>query len=260
MAFVLNGIMIDRLVEGVATGSAGMLYVLKNLQDVSITTTANTKEKQDAQGNTIRTFYTGKTGNLEGNNVFLDLAVLGETTGSGLELASATKKLKVPFIQEYTTSTANATVEGIVEGTLQIVGIDANGTILEKYTKDTTAAKGKYALAANKITFPTEVEDGVLTFLVKCEREVTSGGKVTDSSNKFPKSCELLLKGIVATTCEEDTRVIYIKIPRFLVSPEVNLTFSTDSTMPFSGKMEVNYCSTDKELYSIYYAEDEVGE
>ena len=61
--------------------------------------------------------------------------------------------------------------------------------------------------------------------------------------------------------CSADTvRAMYIEFPSFQVSPEVDITLSTDSGIAYNGTLQVDYCSTDKALYNIYFAPEDTEE
>ncbi len=58
MAFNLGDLIIDRIVLGVAEDSRGnLLYSLTNLQEATISITADTQEATDGTGAVIKTFY-----------------------------------------------------------------------------------------------------------------------------------------------------------------------------------------------------------
>ena len=59
--------------------------------------------------------------------------------------------------------------------------------------------------------------------------------------------------------CSADTlRAAYIDIPSFQVSPESEVTLSSDSqTIDFQGQLQVDYCNPDKPLFHVYVLEDD---
>lgn len=63
MAFKLGDLVIDRIVDGVAENSKGeLLYLLTNLQEATISITADSVDAVDGTGTIIKTFYRGKQG------------------------------------------------------------------------------------------------------------------------------------------------------------------------------------------------------
>lgn len=98
------------------------------------------------------------------------------------------------------------------------------------------------------------------TFIIKFDRKVkeNAGARIVNRGDKFPSTVKLTLKALVVDPCEVDTlRAAYIVIPSFQVSPELEISLTTDGQLQYSGSMQMDYCSADKSLYEIYYAEDD---
>ena len=94
--------------------------------------------------------------------------------------------------------------------------------------------------------------------IVRYDRTATSGVAIKNSADKFPQTIRLILKVLIVDPCDaSQLRAAYIDIPSFQPSPEVSITFSSDGTIDFSGDLQVNYCSSDQELYSVYVLEDD---
>lgn len=263
MAFSMDGIIIDRIQMGFAEDFSGNpLYTLTQLSEASISVTAESKEARDANGTLIKTFYTGKSGTFTATNALIDFNILAEGSGSPKQVASTGAKIPMPAIKTFASTTQSATLTGVKEGTVSVIGIAGNGTFVKKFTKDTAAGADKFAITGENLTFPTSVTDNnVAQFVVKYDRDVTSGVKVVNSADKFPDTIKLTLKALAVDPCSADTlRACYIVLPSFQVSPEVEITLSTEGTLNYTGNLQVDYCAADKVLYEIYFAEDDVEE
>ena len=102
--------------------------------------------------------------------------------------------------------------------------------------------------------------DGETQYIVKYKKTIKSGAKITNSGKKFPKSHELFFKALVVDKCETDVlKAAIIHIPSFMPSPEFSLALQggDSQTMDYKGSMMLNACSTDGELFSIYYIDEE---
>ena len=263
MAFSMDGIIIDRIQMGIAEDFNGnILYTLTQLSEASISVTAESKEARDANGTLIKTFYTGKSGEFTATNAMLDFNIMAEGSGTPKEVASTGKKITMPAVQSFAMGTQTATLKGVKEGTVSVVGIAGNGTLVTKFTKDTAAGADKFSIAGDLLTFPTSVSDNnVAQFVVKYERDVESGVKVVNSADKFPRTIKLTLKALAVDPCSADTvRACYIVLPSFQVSPEVEITLNTEGTLNYAGQLQVSYCQGNKTLYEIYFAEDDIEE
>ena len=70
----------------------------------------------------------------------------------------------------------------------------------------------------------------------------------------------MFFKALVVDKCETDVlKAAIIHIPSFMPSPEFTLALQggDSQTMDYKGSMMLNACSTDGELFSIYYIDEE---
>ena len=261
MAFSMDGIIIDRIQMGFAEDFSGNpLYTLTQLADASISVTAESKEARDANGTLIKTFYTGKSGTFTANNALLDFNIMAEGSGSPKEVATTGKKIVMPGIMSVAKGTKTVTLTGVKEGTVSVIGVSANGTMVAKFTKETAAAEDKWSITGETLSLPTSTTDAnVAQFVIKYDRDVTSGVKVSNRADKFPRTIKLTLKALAIDPCSPDTvRACYIVLPSFQVSPETEVSLATDAQLQYTGNLQVAYCNASgKVLYEIYFAEDD---
>lgn len=261
MAFSIDGIIIDRIVMGIAEDFQGnILYTLTQLSDATIEVSAESKEARDANGTLIKTFYTGKSGTFTANNAMLDFNILAESTGSPKEVASESQKILMPGVMTVKKGTASVTLKGIVaESNISVVGLAGNGTLVKTYAKDTGASASKFAIDGEELTLPTETDATVSQFVVKYEREVASGVKVVNKANEFPRTIKLTLKVLAVDPCSADTvRSALFVMPSFQVSPETSIELTTEGQLQYTGTLQVAVCDAGQVLYEIYFAEDDV--
>ena len=258
MAFSMDGIVIDRIQYGIAEDFSGkVLYTLTQLADAEISISAESKEARDATGTLIKKFYTGKSGTFTANNAVLDFNILAEATGTAKEVASANQKITMPGIKTVPAGAKNVTLPGVKAETVSVVGIAGNGTMIATYTKDTAAAENSFSITGEVLNLPTSVEPN--EFVVKYDREISSGIKVVNKADEFPRTIKLTLKALAVDVCSPDVlRSVYIELPSFQVSPETSLSLTTDAQLQYSGDLQVSYCGTEgKVLYNIYFAEED---
>lgn len=259
MAFKLDDIIIDRIQYGVAeTFDGELLYTLTQLADATIDITAESKDAVDSTGTLIKRFYQGKAGEFTANNAMLNLNILGAASGEGKMVAGAGEAaIDMPKI---VTVKAGETVElkNFVEGTITVNALSTNGSMGKAYTQSTSASTSAFGFAADTgvLTPPTDTAE--TQYIVKYTRKVESGVAIKNKADKFPGTVRLTLKALCVDPCSADTlRACYIVLPSFQVSPEVSLNLTTDAQMEYKGTLQVNYCSADKELYSVYIAEED---
>ena len=276
--FMLDDLGIDRILSGVATTTNDdqVLYRLSQLSDATIETTSETKDITDAQGTIIKRFYRAKQGTLNANNAMLNLSILGAQSGSGKQLATDANVIVMPAIKVFAKPNGEnspVTLPGgdVVEGSVIVTRIANNGTLAQDIMADGTVAAKKYTaspttagadtfmITGNQLTLPTD-EDAT-QFEVVYKRKVKSGVAIVNKADAFPGTVHLILKALAVDPCEASKlRGVYIDIPSFQVSPDVNIQIGGTDTqqLAYNGNLQVDYCSSDKALYRIYVAEDDV--
>ena len=257
MGFTLDDIVIDRVQYGFAEDLDGNpLYTLTQLQDATINISAESTDATDNQGNLIKRFWKAKTGEFTANNAMINLNVIGAASGDGKKIASQENKIVMPKIITVKKG-EKATLKDVVEGSVKVNAFSANGSMGTAYTKNTAADVDKYALTeGGEFTPPTA--EGVDTYIVKYDRSVGAGVSITNRADKFPQTVKLTLKALAVDPCHSDVlKGLYIVLPSFQVSPEVEISLTTDGQLAYSGSMQVDYCSADKALYHIYWADED---
>lgn len=257
MAFKLDDIIIDRIQYGVAeTFDGELLYTLTQLSEGTIDITAESKDAVDATGTLIKRFYQGKSGEFTAQNAMLNLNILGAASGEGKLTASESAAIAMPKIITVKAG-ETVTLANFVEGTVTVNALGTNGAMGKSYVEAATASATEFGLTtAGVLTPPTDDEES--QFIVKYTRNVTSGVAIKNKADKFPGTVKLTLKALAVDPCSADTlRAVYIVLPSFQVSPEVSISLQTDATLEYKGTLQVDYCSADKSLYEIYFAEED---
>lgn len=257
MAFKLDDIIVDRIQYGVAEDFDGnLLYALTQLADASINITGESKDAVDATGTLIKRFWQGKTGEFTANNAMINLNILGAASGDGKILATEDSPINMPKII-IVDAGSTVTLKNYVDGTVKVHAMGTNGAMGIAYAKGTAASTTEYSLTTDGVLTPP-TDSAETQYIVKFDRAVTSGVMIKNRADKFPGTVKLTLKALIVDPCSADTlRAAYIILPSFQVSPEVELSLTTDTQMPYNGTLQVNYCSKDKELYSIVLAEED---
>ena len=272
MAFKLGDVIVDRLQFGYGAKSNGTpLYALTQLTQANIDITADSTDINDKDGNLVYRKYTGKKGEVTATNAFLNLAVVETISATDAEIATADKGIIMPMIQ-IVKAGETLDVTGFVEGSIHVNALSTKGSMgKDEFKKGSAASATDYASnhtdasgdpdntpASDVLTPPTA--DGETQDIVKYKKTIKSGAKITNSGKKFPRSHELFFKALVVDKCETDVlKAAIIHIPSFMPSPEFSLALQggDSQTMDYKGSMMLNACSTDAELFSIYYIDEE---
>jgi hypothetical protein len=276
MAFKLGDVIVDRLQFGYGAKSNGTpLYALTQLTQANIDITADSTDINDKDGNLVYRKYTGKKGEVTATNAFLNLAVVEAISATDAEIATADKGIVMPMIQ-IVKAGETLDITDYVDGSIHVNALSPKGSMgKDEFAKGSKSSATEYGIthtdevkdpgdqhvitpASDVLTPPTA--DGETQYIVKYKKTVTSGAKITNSGKKFPKAHELFFKALVVDKCENEVlKAAIIHIPSFMPSPEFTLALQggDSQTMDYKGAMMLNACSTDAELFSIYYIDEE---
>lgn len=255
MAFVLGNFSIDEILYGTAQNSKDeLLYTLDQLSSASVEISAESTDITDKKGNVVRTVYTSKTGTFNATNAFLHPQIMNAASGSAIEEASADAKIQMPKI-EIVEAGNKLDVKNTKEGTIHVIGIYGNGANSKPMTSEEIAA----AITDNVLTVPAAGEGQPIQYLVKYEREVESGIKLTNEANAFPSLVKLTLFCSYVDPCSDDLKPLYLVLPRFMADPSVTISLDRENQeMDFNGALNVDFCSVGKALYYIYIPEEDI--
>lgn len=263
MAFKLGDLIIDRIQMGYAEKFDGTpLYVLSQLSDASIEISAESKDTTDKDGVLIKRFWRAKTGTFTATNAMLNLNILAAQSGNEAQIAGsgANEQIIMPRIiiaQANETVTLTGYSSGVSDRAITVNALDTNGSMGKAYTLGTTASATEFAVSGTTLTLPTDTNE--TQYIIKYDRAVTEGVKILNSADKFPKTVKLTLKALCVDPCHADElKGCYIVLPSFQPSPETTIALGGDDTsIDFTGDLQVNYCSTTKDLYTVYFCPDD---
>ena len=260
MAVNFDKLIIDRVADAWFENSSNkLLAVLDDVQNFSVNTSSETKEKTDSMGALIKRYFTAKTVEVSGENAVLSLNLMGIQTGTGV-VADADVK-DIPRIFHVAKTSSPVELPDVVnEDTLVVYGTQANGLVdLDKqYVEADEAAAGKYAIATDgttgksTITLPTDATDSVI---IKYQYDATADSnaiRVDQDAKSFPKECKATFRVLCSDVCESDVvRAFYIVFPRFQMSPDFDWTVDTESAQSFSATALKDYCAKKQLLFYV---------
>lgn len=186
----------------------------------------------------------------------LNVNILGEASGAAPLSASAEAAINMPKIITVKAGTT-VTLTDFVSGTVKVNAFNNSGTMGKSYKMAAVASPTEFAVSsAGVLTPPTDTEETM--YIVKYQRAVQDGFVIANKADKFPGTVRLTLKVLAVDPCTADTlRAAYLVLPSFQVSPEVEISLTTDATQAYKGDLQVDYCSANKSLYEFYWASDD---
>ena len=268
MAVQLGDIIIEKFQYGYGEAFDGTpLYILTQLQELNLEVTSDPIEVRDKDGNLVKKIYKSKDGSLSCQNAFINTNLIAASSGSNPVIATEGDAVVMPkmiVVEKGTEADLSDMVSG---GVPTVCAMNPNGSMGKVFylagSKDaegnTRGTQGQadadcFAVVEGKLVLPTaDVEQ----FFVEYDRDVTDGIKIQNSINEFPKSHVLKLKAVYFDPCAKDTLLpVYVVIHSFAPNVDVTIPLNTEAQIDFGGSMEVDYCSKDKVLYTLYFPND----
>ena len=187
---------------------------------------------------------------------------MNAASGSEIENASATAPIKMPKIA-IVVAGGTLDVSDAKEGSIKVIGLYGNGANSVALTASTTAVYDEdeptYSVSGDTLTVPAAGEDAPIQYLVKFDRDVESGMKLTNEADKFPNTVQLTLYVSYVDPCDDHLKPAYLYIPSFMADPSMTLSLDRETqTEDFGGTLQMSYCGTQKTLYVLYFPDEEI--
>lgn len=263
MAFDINNFVIDRALRGtmVSHATGEIMYSINQVEEPSLTISADEKTAVDAMGTTIATFNTAKNAEFSGSNSLFDLNLLATQMGTTKRVASAGSKITSPIFETIDVTGDSGTVtikyEPVGKKLDAIYALNGDSTLGKKYACDVSQSGDKFAYenTTKTITLPTEVKSGSQIF-VMYETEMEAAVEVEASATEFPTGGKFILEVLGCDVCDQTTlRYAYIIFPNAKLDSNVDISFTTDGKHPFTLKANQAYCDKKKTLFKIVIPE-----
>lgn len=265
MAFMLGNFNIDEILYGIAeTFDGQLLYSLDQLTTATIEVSSESNDITDKNGNIVRTIYRSKTGNFSATNAFLHPQIMNASSGSLIQYAGTGNgegivMPKVSIVAAGTTLDLDASAD---DDTVTVIGLYGSGANSPALTKGSSAdwatLKFGYDATENKLTVPAAAEGAPVNYLIKYDRVVTSGMKLSNVANVFPQTVKMTFYCSYVNPCSDTLQACYVVLPSFQASPETTISLSAEEqTMDFSGTLQIGYCDAQPALYYIYFPEEQ---
>ena len=207
-----------------------LLFTVDQLSSASIEISAESTEITDKKGNVLRTQYKSKSGTFSSTNAFLHPAIMNAASGSKVEVATSAAKIKMPKIAQIAAG-ASLDVTDAITGTIHVIGLYGNGANDDKELEESTTAvvHESYALADGTLTVPAAGTDAPVTYIVRYDRQVESGYKLSNLSNKFPDTMHFTLLCSYMDPCDDSLKPCYVYFGSFMPNPEMTINLDSEN-------------------------------
>lgn len=262
---MINGLVIDRVLQatGFSKSTGEPIYRLTQVQNPSLTSSADQVDALDNTGVKILSFDRNASATFSAENSIKDLGLLAAQLGTAVTEASATNKVVVPAFDmiDIVAGTTEYTLAHTPVATPVVYVLNGDGSLGVKIANGTTAAEGKFAYAEGKITIVIgeAIKAGAqIVAMYDYEADGTSAKalSVDARSNVFAKPHRLVVEVLACDPCEPDVMVyMYLIFPNAKMSRNFDLTLDTEASHSFEIECMVDYCSSEKKLFSVVVPE-----
>ena len=260
MSFDLNNFIIDRILRGVALSQKddSVLFSINQIQNASLNCASESTDAVDALGTPIATFFRSKSAEFSAENALFDMNLMATQLGTSKKVATASKKITVPAMETFTAPEGGKyeLKHSPKTAPVEIYALNGDSTFGTKYAKGTSASDTEFSIADKTVSLPTGVAAGTDMF-VMYEYETDKAVEVVNSATEFPVGCKFVMEVLGCDVCDQTTLIhAYVIFNNFKLSPDFDWSIATDSTHPFSGKAQQDYCDKEKRLFSIVISEE----
>ncbi len=264
MAINLEKLVIDRIgrvsLQNKTDGS--LMFLMDQIKDGSITNGAEQVFGSGAAGVRIIALNRNKTAGFECNNGFVSGGALAAQLGGEPDVAED-GSLVSPYFDQKTvagtgtdmTAVTEHTAEGLVGDEIGKVYVMVEGNPLGKeLVQDKTLAAGKFTYdpETKKINVSdADAKTGDLLTMVYNYK--TSGAKILNSSDNFPKSGKLLVEVLMRDVCDNETIYTGVMVfPNAAIDGNFTMTFGNEPMVHnFKATALLDVCSASKELWYL---------
>ncbi len=260
--FNVNNFVIDHVIRGMMFSSHdnSLMWSINQITDPSLNITAENEQAVDALGTPIATFDRSKAAEFSGSNSLFDLGLYAAQNGKEKEVAGDNvQTITVPVFEEFEISATNTTYTLAHTPTVQptfVYALNGDGTMGKKFSADAEAAEdSKFTYLNGTITMPNGVTGN---FLVVYDYESTSAVAVVGDAINFPKAGRFVMEVLGTDVCDQTNLIhAYVEFPNAKLDPNVEVSFTTDTTHPFTIIAQQLYCDKDKILFRIIVPDEE---
>ena len=253
MAMNVNNFVIDRAVRGIMmvpnkNGELEYAWSINQITNPSINITTENSQAVDALGSVIAEFDRARNAEFTAENSIFDLGLYAAQLGQKKVVSDET------LVPAFDDNADGATLAHLPEaGTLSFIyALNGDGTLGESYQIGTASG---FTVSGQDVQFPTDVTSG--RFMAVYEYK-TSAVSVTANAIDFPRTGVFRLEVLGCDVCDQTKLVhAWIEFPNAKLDGNVDYSFTTDGTHPFTLRAMQSYCDPSKRLFTIVIPDED---
>ena len=243
--------------QDLSTGE--MLFRLTQLEDPTLTCTAESEEVTDALGSVITTLYRSKKATFSATNSLVSLDLAAAQYGTKKEVAESGKEIVTRTFETITIPDSATEVtlahKPANKDDVKFIYAIANGELGKSYKAGATSSETDFTIdESGKITLPTGLTGKIY---VEYEFKSENAVRIENKASKFPEAAKVIIYAYFRDKCNEN--VVYSGVvicPKAKLNPEsVELALTSTGKHAFELNMMKDYCEEDGDLFTIIVSE-----
>ena len=262
MAFNPNEMLIDRVryVTAHDIKTNEQLFMLSELEEASLNTSAEGEDVTDAVGALITTIYRSKQAEFTATNSLFSLNLAAAQFGTKKEVAS-----EGATITDYTYEMIDIP-EGAAEVTLKHVPVADSVQYIYAVENGVASTSYKVGAAASDTEFVIDEETGKITLptgmtgkvFVEYQYESTNAVRLINRASEFPQVCSAIIDVIFKDVCTEELISGKIICPKCKLDPSsVELALTSTGKHPFTFKIQKDFCASEDKLFEFIVSDED---
>ena len=252
----VNELILDRVRSLIFTdlSDGSVLGRLTKLEDPSLQTAAEGEEVTDAQGSLISKIFRAKTGRFEATNSLFSADLLAQQYGTEKEVADEGNKIVAPCEEILEVSEGKVTLSHTPSNTIKYIYLLQSGNIAKKFSVSADASETEFSINGAVITVPTNVTGKIY---VEYEYESTSGIRIVNNTENFPKAVGVKIFAIFRDQCNENIKYAgaIVATKGKLDPSSIDIALTATGKHSFAIDFMKDYCDESADLFSVVISE-----
>lgn len=254
MAFNKNELVLDRVRSLTAhdLSTNEILFRLTQLEEPSLTCTAEGEQVTDAVGALITTMYRAKQATFSATNSLFSLDLAASQYGTK-KVQGDTGSEIIDYTYDILTFTEDNADEGVTlsktpanTSEIKFAYEIVDGGIGKSFRAGATASATDFQVSTNKIIPPTDFTGKLF---VEYTYKNENAAMVRNTASEFPEACSVIVYAYFRDVCNEN--IVYsgkIIIPKAKLNPEsIEIALTSTGKHPFEFTVNKDYCAEEGE-------------
>ena len=254
MAFNKNELVLDRVRSLTAhdLSTNEILFRLTQLEEPSLTCTAEGEQVTDAVGALITTMYRAKQATFSATNSLFSLDLAASQYGTK-KVQGDTGSEIIDYTYDILTFTEDDAAEGVALSKIPANASEikfayeiVDGGIGKSFRAGAAASATDFQVSTNKIIPPTDFTGKLF---VEYTYKNENAAMVRNTASEFPEACSVIVYAYFRDVCNEN--IVYsgkIIIPKAKLNPEsIEIALTSTGKHPFEFTVNKDYCAEEGE-------------